>query len=539
MSDIFISYARSTEAKAKQIAAALQQLGYSVWRDDELPAHKDYSAVIEQRLRGAKAVLVVWSADATKSRWVCAEADVAHEAGTLVQLSLDGVVPPLPFNRVQCADLGGWNGEADAPGWRKIVASVAELLGQAGVMPAPTETPPSPLLPSKPSIAVLPFANLTGGKDEDYFSDGMVVEIVTALSRFPSLFVIASSSSLTFRETAGKTAQIARELGVRYLLEGNVRKGGERVRIGVQLIDTATSEQIWTERFDGLLEDVFALQDNVANAVAGQIEPTIQAAELRRANARPTSDQDAYDLYLRAAPIFRRWDRDSFKQVMGLMDQAVISDPGYAMALTLSAACRAHAISLGWTDQPEADRTIALDHRARALRIAPDDPEVIGYLVLPSLILGIDKSICRAMAVRAVAQNPGSAFAWLNVGWINVLGDQPEVGLGQLETGLRLDPRSGWRPLYLDGIGFALMFLHRFEEAIPVLKETADLLPELTPILMNYVAVCHAHLGRLDEARAVLAAHPPATFLESILGWMEPRERELVRSGMALAGGAA
>ena len=190
MSDVFISYARSTEKQAEQVADALRALGYNIWRDDELPAHRAYTEVIEERLKAAKAVVVIWSAEAVKSQWVRAEADIAREAGTLVQLRVDGSTPPLPFNQIQCADMTGWAGDVNAPGWRKVAASVADLIGGSGAVPEPGVTElvaDAPLpLPTKPSVAVMPFANLSGDPEQDYFADGMVVEIAEALSRFRS-----------------------------------------------------------------------------------------------------------------------------------------------------------------------------------------------------------------------------------------------------------------------------------------------------------------------------------------------------------------
>ena len=195
MADIFISYARSTEPQAKQIAEALRDLGYGVWRDDELPAHRAYNEVIEERLKAAGAVVVIWSADAVKSQWVRSEADRAREDGKLVQLTLDGARLPMPFDQIQCADLSGWNGDTAAAGWRKVVAGIGDLLVDAKNEPA-ILTPP---LPTKPSIAVLPFANLSGDPEQEYFADGMVVEIVASLSRVRSIFVIASGSGLSFK----------------------------------------------------------------------------------------------------------------------------------------------------------------------------------------------------------------------------------------------------------------------------------------------------------------------------------------------------
>src|SRR5579863_10552372 len=233
MSDIFISYARSTEPQAKRVAEALRGLGYHVWRDDELPAHRAYTDVIEERLEAAKAVVVIWSAEAVKSEWVQSEADTARKDHKLVQLTVDGSKLPRPFDRIQCADLIGWTGDLEAPGWRKVVASVADLIG--GAAPSPPSVADALPLPSKPSIAVLPFANLSGDPEQVYFADGMVAEIVTALTRFNSLFVIGSDSSAAYRGAGKSRKAIAGELGVRYVLEGSVRRAGARVRIIAQL----------------------------------------------------------------------------------------------------------------------------------------------------------------------------------------------------------------------------------------------------------------------------------------------------------------
>jgi adenylate cyclase len=311
MSQIFISYARSTEAKAKQIAEALRALGYEVWRDDELPAHRAYAEVIEQRLKAAKAVVVIWSADAVKSQWVFSEANRAREDGKLVQLSLDAMRPPMPFDAIECADLSGWTGDLDTPGWRKVVASVADLAERTGVVVKPAEAAQSlsavPTLPNKPSLAVMPFSDMTGTSDQDYFVDGMMEEIAAALSRFRSLFVIASGSTMSFKGRAVSPQEVGRLLGVRYVLEGSVRKAASRVRINVKLVDAADGAQIWGERFEDTIEDIFALQDKVALSVAGVLEPALREAEIKRVALRPPTHLGAYDLYLRAQAVLRTY----------------------------------------------------------------------------------------------------------------------------------------------------------------------------------------------------------------------------------------
>lgn len=224
-------------------------------------------------------------------------------------------------------------------------------------------------LPDKPSIAVLPFSDMTGTKDQDYFTDGMVVEIVTALSNFQTLFVIAHAASLSYRGDARSPAQIARELGVRYILLGSVRKSGDRVRIAVELLDVGARTPIWAQRFDGTLEDVFALQDTVANAVASQIEPSIQAAEVRRANARPTQDQGAYDFYLRGLHSqWGAWEREALLKAIDLFNQAIARDPGFALALVHASNAHINMYIHNQTDDPEASRQIGLDLARRAVR---------------------------------------------------------------------------------------------------------------------------------------------------------------------------
>jgi adenylate cyclase len=295
MADVFISYARATGAgQAQQVVRGLRGLGYSVWIDDELPAHRAYSGVIAEQIAAAKAAVVIWSAEAAQSEWVLSEANRAREAHKLVQVAMDAAPLPMPFDAIHCVDLAGWDGEADAPGWRKVVASVSDLVAGAPASaaagaappPSPVSLPPpaSPPLPTplsqpdKPSIGVMPFANLSGDPEQEYFADGMVEEIVGALSRYRSIFVIGSGSTFSFKGTGATPREVGRQLGVRYVLEGSVRKAGARVRIAVKLTDAADGVQIWADRFEDTLDDLFALQDKVALAVAGVLEPTVREA---------------------------------------------------------------------------------------------------------------------------------------------------------------------------------------------------------------------------------------------------------------------
>src|SRR4051812_380703 len=224
MGHVFISYARPDEPMASLIADELREGGFEVWRDDELPAHRAYAEVIEERINGAKAVVVLWSAEAAKSHWVRAEADSARGALTLIQATLDGTLPPMPFNQLHCADLKGWKGQRSDVAWRKLVASVAELAG------SPRESEPSTRTASRPvSVCVLPFQNMSGVAEQEYFSDGISEDITTDLSQISALEVIARNTAFTFKGASVDVCEVARKLGVTHVLEGSVRKVGDRV----------------------------------------------------------------------------------------------------------------------------------------------------------------------------------------------------------------------------------------------------------------------------------------------------------------------
>jgi adenylate cyclase len=530
MSDVFISYARSTAKQANAAAEALRGLGYSVWLDDELLAHHAYTHAIEEQLTAAKVALVIWSAEAVKSEWVLSEANRAREDYKLVQLTVDGARLPMPFDQTQCADLRDWNGDANAPGWRKVVASIADLVGGT-----PAETAPAAAPLGKPSIAVLPFTDMTGAGGDDYFADGMVEEIATALSRFPSLFVNASGSNAAYRERARNLKAIGQELGVRYLLEGSVRKAGGAVRISVKLVDAADGAQLWAERFDGTLEDVFALQDTVANAAASQIEPNIEAAEIRRAGARPTQDLGAYDLWLRAVHLQRSFEKDALLAACALLERAIARDPDYALALGSASFCRSLLLPMGFSDDQEGDRRKSLDLAQRALRNGGDDPQVLAWVSAAIVHAGGDAAAAHAMMDRALQRNPGSSFTWYFSGWLNVYSGRFLAAVEHFDRSLRLDPRTPDRANILNGLAWAVVGLHRFEEAIGLHREAAQLLSNHEGPRIGLI-VSYAHLGRIDEAKAVLRTVHAATIETMIGAFRDPDLIALTRSGVALAG---
>jgi TolB-like protein/class 3 adenylate cyclase len=397
---------------------------------------------------------------------------------------------------------------------------------------------PTPLpLPDKPSIAVLPFANISGDPEQEYFADGMVEEIITALSRIRWLFVIARNSSFTYKGQAIDVKQVGRELGVRYVLEGSVRKAGQRVRITAQLIDALSGTHIWADRFDGSLEDVFELQDKVAVSVAGVIEPALQAAEMRRSATRPTTDLGAYDLYLRALAVFYPITKERMFEALGLLEQAIAIDRHYGPALSWAAYCHMRLVVDGWAEAPEPNRRKGVDLARQALQAAQDDPSVLANAAHVLAYFGEDIGAMIGLVDRALALNPSFARGWYLSGVLRTYAGEHGLGIEHVGTSLRLSPRERMgQPMA--AMGRAYFFKRRFDEAATKLLMAIQDDPGF-PTGYRYLAACYAHMGRLDEARVIVARLRAITPLVMPSGaqFRNPEDRDLLLSGLRLAVG--
>jgi adenylate cyclase len=391
-------------------------------------------------------------------------------------------------------------------------------------------------LPDKPSIAVLPFANMSGDPEQEYFADGMVEEIITALSRIRWLFVIARNSSFTYKGRAVDVKQVGRELGVRYVLEGSVRKAGGRVRITAQLIDALTGTHLWADRFDGSLEDVFELQDEVASSVAGVIEPALQTAETARAASRPTNDLTAYDLYLRAYEMVWSSARQ-IPEALRLTEQAIERDPHYGPALAWAAVCYIRLDVDSRSEFPGVDARKAMDLARRALEVARDDPSILTNAAFALAYFGEEIGATIALVDRALALNPNYARGWHTSGALKLWAGQPDSAIEHLKAALRLSPRARVGTT-LGAIGAAHLVSRRFEQALPELLLAIQEDPSF-PQPYRWLASCYAHMERLDEARDVIKRLRAITsvVVPSQLPFRKPEDRELLLSGLRLAAG--
>ncbi len=405
--------------------------------------------------------------------------------------------------------------------------------------PAASHTPLP--LPDKPSIAVLPFQNMSGDPEQEYFADGMVEEITTAIARLPWLFVIARNSAFTYKGKAVDVKQVARDLGVRYVLEGSVRKAANRVRITGQLIDTATGAHIWADRFDGTLDDIFDLQDQVAASVVGAIEPRLRLSEIERASRKPTANLTVYDLYLRALAQSYRYTEEGHAEAVVLLRQALAIDPSYASAAALLGRCRVHQRFQGWGALSEEDIGEACRLARQALEAEREDPETTWQAAITLFSLAGEVAVAAAAFDRALALNPNSAPAWRTRGNIHALRNEPEAAIDAVERARRLSPYDPYAFMYANVIALAHLAARRFEQAIGWADRSLHDGPRLVPA-MRIKVVALAHLGRLDEARAelsrVLAIDPKLTIagFRGSRRYQAPELLELYVTGLRIAG---
>ena len=387
----------------------------------------------------------------------------------------------------------------------RFVGPVREAQGPAGAATAdnPIEPPrPALTLPDKPSIAILPFTNLSSDPEQDYFADGMAEDIITALSRFKALFVIARNSSFTYKGRAVDVKQVGRELGVRYVLEGSVRKAANRVRITGQLVDTATGTHLWADRFDGALEDIFDLQDQLSAKIVGAISPKLEQAEIERARRKPTESLHAYDYYLRGMASFHHGSRKALAQALELFKKAIQLDPDFASAYAMAAWCYSVPLSF-WTagreEAREAERLARL-----AARLGTDDATALcvpGF-VIAEIARDFDTGI--AMVSRALVLNPNLVTAWFLGGWVRILKGEPDVAIEHFAHAERLSPFDPFIFAVHAGIANAHFIAGRDDQALSAAEQCLRDMPKYFPALA-VVAASGALTGATDRARKAIA----------------------------------
>jgi adenylate cyclase len=356
----------------------------------------------------------------------------------------------------------------------------------------------------RPSIAVLPFQNMSGDPEQEYFADGIVEEIITALSRFNWLSVAARNSSFTYKGRAVDVRKAAAELGVRYVLEGSVRRAGQRVRITGQLIDATTGAHIWADRFDGELADIFDFQDDVTASVVGAIEPSLRKAEIERARRKRPDSLAAYDLFLRALTPLKRMRPEPTDEALKLLERAIEIDPGYAPALAYAAWCHEQRLLHDWSSSPESDADSAVRLARQSLAIDSGDAAAIALSGFVLTIVAHDFDSGRAAAERALALNPNSATVCWMAGWVIIFAGEPEAAIPVFERSLRLSPLDPQANFLLNGMAISHLILGRPEQAFDCASKALALDPEVDITYYALIPAC-GYLSRTTEAGKAIA----------------------------------
>jgi TolB-like protein len=430
----------------------------------------------------------------------------------------------------------------------RFVGDVTEVPASGSVLETDGKTGPAndagakPLaLPGRPSIAVLPFVNLSGDPLQDYFADGVVEDIIAALSRIRWLFVIARNSSFTYKDKVVDIKQVGRELGVRYVLEGSVRKAANRMRITGQLIDATTGAHIWADRFEGTLEDVFDLQDRMTESIVGAIAPQLERAEIERASSKPTESLDAYDYYLRGMASFHRATREAIDQALPLFRTAIERDPDYAAAYGMAAWCFFWRKLNNWMT----DRTREMEEGAhlarRAVELGKNDAVALTRGGHALGHFGGELNGCIALVDKALVLNPNLASAWYLGAFQRVARGEPDVAIERFTHAMRLSPLDPEMVRMQAGMGLAHLLAGRFDMASSWAEKARRELPGFG-LAIGILAASQALVGRMEAAQGAmlrLRHVDPARRISNLRDWIplrRPQDLDLLADGLRKAG---
>jgi adenylate cyclase len=422
----------------------------------------------------------------------------------------------------------------------KLIVTVPGVGYRFAIQPHPAAAQNAPIAElDRPSIAVLPFANLSDNPGQDYFADGIVEEITTALSRVRWFFVIARNSSFTYKGRAVDVKQVGRELGVRYILEGSVRRAGERVRITAQLIETENGAHVWADRFDSAIEHIFDMQDKITASVVGAIEPQLRDAELIRAARHRPTNPTAYDCFLRGMARYFSESREENDTTMRLLRRAIASDPDFPPPYALAAICHVHRVIQGWSENPLADCQLGTERARTAVRLGSSDPTVLALAGYSLGFLAHEHDLALSLTERALSLNPNSATALQLAGGVRLLAGDPEAAMTYFLRGARLNPIDPKRFILDSGLARACLMLGRNEEAVTWARKSRGSAPHWIFALIP-LAGALAMLGSREKAQATVAqflAHVPHYSMKHEIRLYKPTPaRDTLAAALAMAG---
>ncbi len=536
MAKVFLSYARSDLEAAQHLAAAIAEAGHDVWWDRQIEGGSRFIREIDKALGDAQAVVVLWSKDSCESAWVQDEAAEGRESGRLVPVAIDSTRPPLGFRQFQSIDLSQWDRDGAPANLQALLSAIDKLAGNGAITSPHARTAGGPGV----SICVLPFANMSGEPEQEYFSDGISEDIITDLSKVSALSVVARNTAFTFKGAAVDVPAVARKLGVSHVLEGSVRKSGGRVRITAQLIDGAAGNHVWAERYDRDLTDVFAIQDEISEAIVAALKLKLLPEEKKAIENRGTSSAEAYDLYLLARQYWitgNHGDRRREERVIRICGKAIEIDPNYARAWALMAIAQSnfwYSFSSGDDDgKPAAERALALDptiaeahcpiarHLAEQGRIDEADAEIARALDLDPQSWEANKEAARILMrqrrlpeatahfERAASLMETDFHAWgMLCSCYQALGREDDMqlaagrALAEVERVLDQDPNNGAALSF--GVG-SLVILEQPQRAKQWMERALLVDPDNINMRYNFACTLAANLGDKEAALAALA----------------------------------
>jgi uncharacterized protein (DUF924 family)/TolB-like protein len=502
MADVFVSYSRSDKARVAPLVAALEAQGWSVWWDPAIAPGQQFDRLIADELERARAVLVVWTSDSVESRWVRGEAREGADRGMLVPVQFGAARLPIDFRAFHTSNLDHPGDVAGSPQFQEVLRAVEALVGRPRRPPDAAPSPPGldPGAASGPpriAICVLPLANLSGDPEQQYFSDGITADIITELSRWRLLAVRSRSASFKYRGPAVDTAQVARELNVRFVVEGTVRRMGDRVRISVQLIDAETGNHVWGERFDRAQAEIFSVQDEVVQTIVSTLVGRVHVSDAERARRKLPASLEAYECVLQGNAL--HWDDpEGGAEATRLFERAIEIDPGYGLAYALLGTMR----RAKWRDDPGDSNALLDESFGLAMRaVELDDGESTCHSLLAQTCL-YRRSFELALQhmQRSVELNPNNQWNVADMGLILSYMGRAEEALTWNQRARQIDPYFD-QPWYWRQTGMACMVLGRYQEALTFFARV----PGRRYNLAALMAGCHARLGDMERARACVA----------------------------------
>jgi len=502
VADVFVSYARSDRELVAPLIAGLEERGLSVWWDPAIAPGQEFDRQIAAELAAAAAVLVVWTPNSVQSRWVRGEAREGADRGILVPVRFGDASLPIDFRAFQTIDLKAGDATGASPAFHEAVRALSELVDRAREPPptaavpgaASSAAPPAPG-PARATICVLPFSSLGADPEQQAFSDGITGDIITELSRWRMLAVRSRSASFKYRGNAVDIDEVARQLDVRYVVEGSVRRIADRIRISVELIDTETGRQVWAERFDRSLTELFDVQDSVVQRIVSTLVGRVQVSDVERARRKLPASLDAYECVLKGNAL--PWDDpQGLAEATRLFEQAVELDPEYGLAHGMLAMMRCTQ----WRNDP-GDSRAALDEALRLAKRAVelDDGDSTCHSLLSQIYL-YQRSFERALEHmrRSVEFNPNNQWNLADMGQVIAYLGRAEEAIDWFRRAREIDPYFD-PPWYWRQAGIAYLILRRFEDALSMFAH----IPARTFRIAAYMAACHARLGDLDRARTL------------------------------------